>query len=212
LRERDESVLDEYHKHGRLIDGGAAEQTEAAAREAWLADTLEGRRSLLIVDTNEKAAIVSAALRAKLVDLGHVQEDGAVRLGLQGTYASRGDLVQARRNAWDLAGYGGNRRGPINRETFRVVDTGDDGSLVVTPIGRTADAGVDGEEHGERITLPASYVSEHVALGYASTVHAAQGLTVDTSHAIVTPRTGPDAPVARCRGQHRLCGDPAGRQ
>jgi AAA domain-containing protein/TrwC relaxase len=190
LRDRDQSVLDEYHKHGRLVDGGAAEQAEAAAARAWLADTLDGRRSLLIVDSNEQAATVSASLRAKLVDLGRVAEDGAVPLGLQGTYASKGDLVQARHNAWDLAGYQGNRRGPRNRETFRVVDTGDDGSLVVTPItGRTT----DGEQIDDRLTLPAAYVNEHVALAYASTVHAAQGRTVDTSHAVVSQRTGADA-------------------
>jgi len=56
LRDRDQTVLAEYHKHGRIIDGGADEQTEAAAARAWLADTLDGRRSLLIVDTNEAAA------------------------------------------------------------------------------------------------------------------------------------------------------------
>ena len=155
LRERDQTVLDEYHKHGRLVDGGAVEQAAAAAQQAWLADTLEGRDSLLIVDSNEQAASVSASLRAKLVDLGCVAEDGAVPLGLQGTYASRGDLVQARHNAWDLTGYQGNRRGPRNRETFRVVDTHDDGSLEVAPItGRTT----DGEQLDDRLTLPAAYV------------------------------------------------------
>ncbi|MGH3460719.1 MAG: MobF family relaxase, partial [Kribbellaceae bacterium] len=190
LRERDQTVLAEYHKHGRIRDGGAAEQTEAAAARAWLADTLDGRRSLLIVDTNEAAARLSAQLRTDLIRLGLVDEAGAVPLGLQGTFAGRGDLVQARRNAWNLSGYAGNRRGPINRETYRVLDTHPDGSLVVAPIvGRTA----DGEQHGDRMTLPASYVAEHVALGYASTVHAAQGVTVDTSHAVVTSRTGPEA-------------------
>ena len=37
-----------------------------------------------------------------------------------------------------------------------------------------------------RVTLPADYVAEHVQLGYASTVHAAQGQTVDTSHTVLT--------------------------
>src|SRR3954454_24927918 len=37
--------------------------------------------------------------------------------------------------------------------------------------------------------LPAPYVAEHLALAYASTVHAAQGQTVDTSHAVITSRT-----------------------
>ena len=189
LRDGDESVLGEYHKHGRIIDGGAIEQTRDAAARAWLADSLAGRRSLLLVDTNEQAALISAQLRAELVRLGRVEEQG-VPLGLQDTMAGVGDLVQARRNGWQLAGVLGNRRGPINREQYRVLETRDDGGLVVAPIlGRTS----AGEQLGERMTLPGDYVAEHVALGYASTVHAAQGLTVDTSHSIVTTRTSPAA-------------------
>ncbi len=37
-----------------------------------------------------------------------------------------------------------------------------------------------------RVTLPAGYVAEHVQLGYATTVHAAQGQTVDTSHTVLS--------------------------
>jgi hypothetical protein len=82
---------------------------------------------------------------------------------------------------------------------FRVVATREDGSLVVTPQLR-AD---DGELAGELMTLPADYVAEHVALGYASTVHAAQGLTVDTCHTVVTPTTGaPALYVGMSRGRH----------
>jgi len=181
LRDGDASVLTEYHKHGRLLDCGPVEQAERSAARAWLADHLAGRDSLLTVDSNEQAARVSAHLRAELVRLGRVAETG-VPLDLQGTYAGVGDLIQTRRNAWHLAGYEGNRRGPINRETFRVLATGDDGSLIVEPaVG------------GDRLTLPAEYVAEHVALGYASTVHAAQGRTVDTAHVVVTPGTGAPA-------------------
>ena len=35
-------------------------------------------------------------------------------------------------------------------------------------------------------TLPADYVAEHVELGYATTVHAAQGFTADIMHGILT--------------------------
>jgi conjugative relaxase-like TrwC/TraI family protein len=186
LREGDDSALQDYRKHGRIIDGGTIEQTERAAARAWLADMLVGKRSLLIVDTNEQADRISAQLRAELVRLGRVNEQG-VPLNLQGTIAGVGDLVQARRNAWDLAGVFGNRRGPINREHYRVLETRDDGGLIVAPIiGRTS----EGEQLGDRITLPGSYVVDHVALGYASTVHSAQGLTVDASHAVATGRTG----------------------
>jgi hypothetical protein len=153
LREADESLLADYHKHGRLLDRGTVEQAETGAARAWLADTL-GHRSLLIVDTNEQAARLSADLRAELVRLGKVDHHG-VPLGLQGTYAGVGDLVQARLNGWHLAGYGGNRRGPINREHYRVLETRDDGGVVVAPVlGR----GPEGEALGERMTLPGTYV------------------------------------------------------
>ena len=36
-------------------------------------------------------------------------------------------------------------------------------------------------------------MTEHLALGYASTVHSVQGRTADTAHAVVTPRTSPAA-------------------
>jgi conjugative relaxase-like TrwC/TraI family protein len=185
LRDGDESVLQDYRKHGRIIDAGPIERTEHLASDAWLADYLAGKRSLLIVDTNEQAARISAQIRARLVQLGHVNEQG-VLLGLQDTIAGAGDIVQGRRNGWELRGVEGNRRGPVNREQYRVLETRDDGGLIVAPIlARTP----DGEQLGERMILPGGYVRNDLALSYASTVHAAEGLTVDTTQTVATPRT-----------------------
>ncbi|MCF7547426.1 MobF family relaxase [Pseudonocardia sp. WMMC193] len=189
LRAGDETVLRDYHRHGRLLDSGTATQAEQSAARAWLADTLAGRRSLLLVDTNDQAARLSAELRAELVRLGRVQEDGVV-LGLDGTTAGVGDLVQARRNDWHLAGHDGNRRGPINRETYEITAIRPNGSLEVATTTTRDDADGAG---GVRMVLPPEYVSHHLALGYATTVHAAQGTTVDTAHTVVTTRTGPAA-------------------
>ncbi|PKV99594.1 conjugative relaxase-like TrwC/TraI family protein [Amycolatopsis echigonensis] len=185
LREGDESVLGDYHKQGRILDSGTREQAEQAAGKAWLADTLAGKHSILIVDTNEQAAHLCAELRRELVRLGQVEESG-VPLGQQGTWAGVGDLVQARFNGWDLAGVEGNREVPVNRKQYRVLETREDGGLVAA---RVLGRGEGGERLGPRVTLPADYVGEHLALGYASTVHSAQGLTVDTSHAVVTEST-----------------------
>jgi conjugative relaxase-like TrwC/TraI family protein len=201
LRDGDETVLGEYHKHGRIIDGDNIEHAERLAAQAWLADTLTGKHSLLIVDTNEQADRLSAQLRAELVRLGRVEEHG-VPLGRQGILAGIGDLVQARRNGWHLEGYEGNRRGPINRETYRVLATRDDGGLIVAPLVGRDEIGAD--ILGDRMTLPGSYVNEHVTLGYATTVYAAQGLTVDTAHSVATHRTGHAALyVALTRGRER---------
>ena len=142
---------------------------------------------------------MSAAVRSELVRLGRVDEHG-VPLGLQGTVAGVGDIVQARLNRWDLGAAnagGGTGRGVINREQYRVVAVTDTGDLVVQPT-----AAAVGGEDPVRITLPANYVAEHLALGYATTVHSAQGLTVQTSHSVVTTRTGaPALYVGMSRGR-----------
>ncbi|MFV0523071.1 MAG: hypothetical protein ACK5RL_01070, partial [Acidimicrobiales bacterium] len=37
-----------------------------------------------------------------------------------------------------------------------------------------------------RVTLPADYVRESVELGYATTIHAAQGVSVDVCRGVIT--------------------------
>lgn len=203
LRDGDADVLAEYSKRGRLVDGGTAEQAEALASRAWLADTLTGRESLLMVDSNASAARVSAALRAELIRLGRVEEDG-VPLGVggdmtdwRGVHAGVGDLVQARALAWHLCGFEGNAAAPITRKTYRVLGKRADGGLTVAPIVERRQAGeaergewnVWGERLGVPMELPGSYVREHVSLGYASTKDAAQGRNVDTGHSLAKPGT-----------------------
>jgi len=135
--------------------------------------------------------------------LGRVQEVG-VALGMadwQGTVAGVGDLVQARRNAWHLEGWQGNTAVPVNRTTYRVTALPPDGGLTVARvIGRDPD-GI--EQLGAPMQLPASYVSEHVTLAYAATVHAAQGRTVDAGYPVLGPGTDTaSAYVALTRGRH----------
>ncbi|WP_433504824.1 MobF family relaxase [Pseudonocardia halophobica] len=191
LRAGDQSAITDYDRHGRIIDAGAREHAETAAARAWLADTLAGKEAILLVGSNEAAARLSAQLRAQLVTLGHIAEAG-VELTAQGTTAGVGDLVQARRNGWELLGSHGNTRAPINRETYRITDVLDNGSLrVATPSGAV-------------LTLPSEYVRADLALGYACTVHAAQGRTVDTAHAVIGPGSDLAATyVALTRGRDR---------
>ena len=42
------------------------------------------------------------------------------------------------------------------------------------------------DRNGRTVQLPADYVETAVELGYASTMHAAQGVTADTMHGVVT--------------------------
>ena len=186
LRAGDESALAEYHKQGRILDGGTIESAQRSAVDAYLADHLRGKRTLLITDTNDQAAEVSAQVRARLVQYGQVSDTETVFLAAQGTYAGRDDIVQARSNAWHLAGYAANRRAPINRERYRVLDLLPGGDLLVTPYDG---APVDATDAAQMMRLPAAYVAEHLALGYAATVHSSQGVTVDGTHAVITQST-----------------------
>ena len=52
-------------------------------------------------------------------------------------------------------------------------------------------------------TVPTDLLSAHVELGYASTLHRAQGLTVDHARILATPTmTGEALYVAMTRGRH----------
>lgn len=175
LRGADANALDLYDKHGRLRDGGTADEAGEAAARAWTADRLAGKDSLLIVGTNAEADKVSASLRARLVRMGLVAEEG-VPLGRDGNMAGVGDRVQARRNAWELAEEAG--RAPINRDVYTVTAIHPSGGLTVV------------DAAGVTMELPASYVAEDVALSYATTVHGAQGRTVDTAHTVIAPGQG----------------------
>ncbi|WP_350280473.1 MobF family relaxase [Kribbella sp. HUAS MG21] len=185
LRDGDESVLAEYHKQGRIIDGGHLESAQRSATDAWLADHLNGRHALLIVDTNVQAADLSAQLRARLVEYGQVDDARTGWLASSGNRVGAGDLIQTRRNAWHLNGYQGNKRAAFNRDEFKVIEVLDDGGLRVAPLMRGSRQPVP----GETMVLPPSYVRDWVALGYAATVHSSQGLTVDTSHLVATQNT-----------------------
>lgn len=66
-------------------------------------------------------------------------------------------------------------------DRWQVTHRYDDGAVAVRRLGR-------GDiPRGKALVLPAGYVSEDLELGYASTVHRAQGSTVDTAHALIDP-------------------------
>lgn len=134
---------------------------------------------LLMADTREQVAAINAAVRegrsAGTDEVRHAVTDAGERI-------SSGDRVATRSNnaTLDVA----------NRDCWRVTAVGRDGGLRVR-----GPAGVR--------RLPAAYVAEHVELAYATTVHGAQGETVDEAHFLVSERTGAAAAyVAMTRGRN----------
>lgn len=198
LRDGDDTVADEYLKRGRLLGHGTAERAEQEALRAWLADTTSGREALLLAGSNKAAARLAGRAREEMIRLGLLAAGGPeVALERDGNTAGVGDLVQARRNNWDLRDEHG--RAAVNRAMYRISEVADDGSVAVLPVlGR----GDGGERLGEPMRLPADYARSNLALGYASTVHAAQGRTVDTCHAVIGRKTDTAAAyVALTRGR-----------
>jgi ATP-dependent exoDNAse (exonuclease V) alpha subunit len=89
------------------------------------------------------------------------------------TGASVGDLIITRRNDRRL------RTSPTDW-----VKNGD--RWIILHVIGTGGVRVRHVRNGRTVTLPAGYVATATELGYASTVHTAQGVTADTMHGVVT--------------------------
>jgi hypothetical protein len=149
-----------------------------SALAGWAADRAAGRDSLLMAGSNTLVTELNARARATRLAGTPATADGAdtglpeVQLR-DGTAASVGDVVLARHNQRDL---------PITASAW--VKNGD--RFTVTAL--TGDGGLRVRHAPSRrqLTLPADYVAEHLQLGYAATIHLAQGATVDTTHTLLT--------------------------
>lgn len=188
MRAGDVSAVREYEDRGRLRGGTRDEMHDAAIR-GYMADTLDGLESLLIVGSNAEAADLSARIHAQLVELGRVEAE-VVATDRDGNPIGVGDIVQARRNARLDTSDG---RRVVNRLTYEVLGRDDRGRLTVRD-----------RETGALAHMPDGYVREHLALAYASTDYAAQGRTVDSGHAILDEATTRNAAYTRLtRGTQR---------
>jgi conjugative relaxase-like TrwC/TraI family protein len=180
LRAGDRDALTEYDRHGRLLTHPTPDAAMDAVAAAAVADRLGGRTVLVLTGTNAQAAAVATRVRDRLVALGIVTEAG-VLLGRDGCTAGVGDVIATRRNDRALT--------VTNRAQYVIDTVHDDGSLTVHPLAPgdqppTTGTRQDDDQGVEprAVHLPADYVAAHVQLGYAATIHAGQGLTVDNAH------------------------------
>lgn len=171
VRDGDTLGLGFYLDSGRVHVGDLATCAEQAY-VAWAADSARGMDALLLAATRDLVTQLNQRARADRL-AGAASSPGAEVELADGTCAGAGDPVITRAN---------NRRLPItatewvkNGDRFTVRGVGADGALDVVHTGT-----------GRRITLPAGYVAAHVQLGYATTVHGAQGVTADVCHTVLT--------------------------
>jgi len=190
LREGRVSVLAEYEDHGRIRHGHYSDMVDRAY-SAWHSDVLAGCVSVLIAPDNETVQMLNERAQADRVSLGDVDAERTLVLR-DGLQAGRGDVVIARRNDRSIR----DDRGEFLRNGTLLEVTGVDrlhGGLRAIR-----------KDTGAALSLPSIYVEASMELGYATTAHRSQGLTVDTGHTVVTPGrlTRELLYVSMTRGRH----------
>lgn len=172
LRKGDYSAVADYAHHGRIRHGTYLNMADQAYL-AWQADTRAGKSSILIAADNETVGMLNERAQADRVAQGEVDPDQTVLLS-DGLWAGSGDTVIARGNDRRLVDSSGAfvRNGTL----FDVEQVSRrDSSL----LARRRDTGAS-------VLLPGAYLETSVELGYATTAHRSQGITVDTGHTVVT--------------------------
>jgi hypothetical protein len=169
LREGTPEALAFYLKHGRVHVGDLATTTEDAFR-AWAADQAAGLDAIMLAPTRELVAELNRRARAHRLD--HSPAGSEVSLA-DGNPASIGDVIITRTN---------DRRLRLTATDW--VKNGD--RWTITHIGRHGELTVRHNRSRLAVRLPADYVQTSTGLGYASTIHSAQGVSADTMHGLAT--------------------------
>ncbi|MGQ0617084.1 MAG: MobF family relaxase [Acidimicrobiia bacterium] len=166
LRSRDRAVLAVYEEKGRVVGGDRDAMVEEAFNR-WQAAQARGESIVLCASDHTTVDELARRCQAARVAAGEVEPTG---VPVQDHTAAVGDEIVTCRNDRRLITTAGGWVRNGDRWTVRAVH--DDGSITAYDItGRG------------RVRLPADYTAEHVTLGYAVTIHKAQGVTVD--HAVV---------------------------
>ncbi|MCC6495551.1 MAG: relaxase domain-containing protein, partial [Propionibacteriaceae bacterium] len=186
LRTGDAGALGFYLDNGRVhvVDPDTATTHILAA---WQADTSAGLDALMLAPTRAKVAQLNNAARTARLD---GQRPGREVDLSDGNQASVGDTVITRRNNRTLTT--GETAWVRNGDRWRITAVHRDGSLDVQHL-----------RNHNQLTLTADYVTESVELGYATTIHTAQGVTADTCHGLLTgEESRQQAYTMLTRGRH----------
>lgn len=194
VRAGDVTALAFYRDRG-FIHGGDKQPLVQDAVEAYLADTAAGRDTVLLASTVDTVGDLNSLVQADHLAAGRVSHAHTADLA-DGLTGGRGDIIVTRSNNGGLRTKGGTRPGSRvnNGDRWEVTRVHKDGQLTVRHLG-----------HHGRLSLPAAYVWQSTELGYASTIHRAQGITVDVSRTIVddgTDRRGLYVALTRGRAEN----------
>ncbi|MCX4097939.1 MobF family relaxase [Nocardia sp. alder85J] len=192
LRDGDPAGLGWYLDNGRIHTGSPAATCDDAYT-AWIDDHISGHDALMLAPTHDIVRELNHRARSDRLARTH-HPPGPNTLLSDTNYASAGDLICTRRNNPRLRV--GDTDWVRNGYRWTVTTVHPDGSLTARRLHA-------GHLRPGTVHLPADYLRAHVRLGYAVTINAAQGLTVDTCHVALTGReTHNQLYVALTRGVH----------
>ena len=169
LRDGLNESLGYYFDNDRVHVGDLTTVTDSVF-DSWKRDRESGLDSIMLAPTRDLVADLNG--RARRDRLAEVPDIGPTVRLTDGNDASVGDIVITRHNDRRL------RTAPMDW-----VKNGDRWAVLGVHDGRLR---LKHAVSGLRVVLPAKYVTEHTELGYASTVHTAQGVSVDTMHGLST--------------------------
>jgi conjugative relaxase-like TrwC/TraI family protein len=169
IREGDRSGLEFYLDHGRVHVGDVATTTEGAFN-AWVSDRAAGLDAIMVAPTRKLVAELNRQARDHCLGSHPVGREVALA---DGNRASVGDVIITRSN---------DRR--LRLTATEWVKNGDRWTIIA--VTNSGGLTVTHNRSHRTIRLPADYVHTSTGLGYASTIHAAQGVTADTMHGLAT--------------------------
>lgn len=171
-------AVDWYRTHDRLHTGDPIAMA-ADALAAYHRDTAAGKNALLICDTTE----MTDALNHRIHNDTIAAEQPTI-IATRGHRIAVGDLIISRRNDPTLGVFDATDikkvADPVrNGNRWRIYAVDPDNNRVAAR--RLHD--------GARAAFTGEYLREHITYGYAITVHSAQGVTADTTHAVLGENT-----------------------
>lgn len=175
-------ALDEYFGHDRVHQAASDDAVRDRLVDEWMNARVDGEDALMVAARLADVDDLNRRARRVLSDECHLGNDEVV---LAGRPFAVGDEVLALRNDYELGLLNG------TRATVEQIDTSRHQMTLATTT-------------GQRLAVPFAYAEAgRLAHGYATTVHKAQGATVDRCFVLVDDTmTREHAYTALSRGRH----------
>ncbi|WP_280404513.1 MobF family relaxase [Nocardia brasiliensis] len=181
VRNGDMDTAWEFYSSNSRVTHGMSHQLRQAILTEHLGATAAGISSIMIAATLDDVSALNAATQAAHALSGCIDTARGRVLLSDGHTGYLGDIVVTRLNNPLLRITGGIRHTTQieNGDLWRIRKIHHDGTITLT-----------GTNHRGSVHLPTDYIHQHVELGYATTVHRAQGITVRHAYVLLNASLG----------------------